>query len=632
MISLYKVKEIKNETKTISSINNRDLNSVKNTIISINNLFRILLTTLKIIEQIFILILNLRHLIFSLSILSIPKRIIINPILFTAKTSLSLIFLPIRISKLLLKLIFILLLLKLFINFTQSKKHSKSKNDDFQTIISTNENFYSNLNQEYSHFLKQYEKNSCIMEVFNNLKLNCNSEKSDEINPVFAYKMTECFFNSLGKEFPECTTTSAEAADFNYSSFHEFKECIRRLKGDAWTTFTNFENHIDNLCFFHKTLIWEKSSEFIYSKMLNSTIGILAELSHGSNIANRILVEQEKFSSQLKDNMTNTLEEFKKIQTYFESFEKLEAKIKNDMIFIERKINKNNQHLLSTLQKLSGNFQFIDGFFFDKKGEFALKFYVFLVVYVFVFSFNANVSGFKFKLLMVILFFVCCEKLLFRNYRSTAADNDSSFSDEYKLKKNLIEFNHELEEELKQDFIKNYFHNEKQNNKTNNESIKEKFEIFDSLKFSFATLLNSTFSFNSYMAIDGITKDHLFPFNYFDSFLNSFFIYFYRLICFIILNVICCILKGNKIKREKDKNYFEKILLSDYVCDTSSGTKGFFSNLSNSKVSLTPLWMRKYFSRIQDKNEELLEKFKVLKTKLHRESKSLVATPCMKHS
>lgn len=628
MTSFFNDKENKNNNKRTTNNHKLNLNSEEAINKPIKSQIKILIATIKILKLIWLLIFNLHYLNFSLSLILIAKRIFIDPLFLSAKASLSLILLSLRISKLLMKLLLVLILLKL-LNFTETKKpQTKSTQEDFQSIISSNQNFYANLNKEYSSFLKQYEKNSCIMQVFNNAKLNCNAEKTEETNSLFAYKMTECYFNSVGKQIPECKKSQNLLIN-NDSSFTEIKNCIKKLKGDAWTTFTNFQNHIDNLCFFHKTLIWEKSSDFIYSKMLNSTVGILAELSQGSNLAKRILLEQEKFSSQLKDNMTDTLEEFKKIQTYFESFEKLEAKIKNDMLFIEQKINKNNKHLINTLKKLSSNFNYIDGFFFDSKGGFVLKFYVFLFVCAFVFCFNSNVGRFKIKLFMLILFFLCCEKFLFRNFNSTA----SEASEYYKPKKNLIEFNSNLEEEIKNDFVKNYFHNEKNNNNNNNnktdnetddQTVKEKFEIFESLKYSFATLLNSTFPLDGYLVMNKENNFNFFSFNYFESFVYCFYLYSYRLVCFIILNVICCLLKNNPNKKEKDKNYYEKIMHSDYK-------NGYFSSLSNSKSSITPLWMRKYFSRIQDKNEELLERFKVLKIKLDKGNNSLAATPSIKY-
>jgi len=606
MISFFNEKEIKKSNKSLMKNSNKEINS-QNICHSKSkkNPIQIFIAFAKILKFFLLSIINPSCFSFSEFSFMIAKNILINPLISIVNTWINLILLPIRISKFFSKVFIILFLLKL-LNFTLSKKHTKSQND-FKTIIANNENFFSNLNKEYSSFLKKYEKDSCIMQVFNTAKLNCNSEKTDEINPFFAYKMTQCFFKSVGKKLPECKQEQQFELynESNSEAFLNIKKCIKNLEGDAWTTFINFLNHIDNLCFFHKTLLWEKSSEFIYSKMLNSSISILTELSQGSNIAKRILLEQEKFSSQLKDNMTDTLEEFKKIQTYFESFEKLEAKIKNDMLFIEEKINKNNQNLLNTLKKLSSNFKCIDGFFFNKSGDFILKFYVFLFVYTWIFAFNSNVNRLKIKLFFIIIFFLCCEKLLFEK----SSKKNSKDSNDLKINKNFIRINNNLEDE--------FLHTN--NSNSSNGFIKDKFEIFQSLKFSFATLLNSTFAFDNYLE-----KDNFLYFNRFESFFYSLYLYVYRLLCFLILNIICCIIKGNQYLKENDKNYFEKFL-------SSNRTSGYFSNISNSKGSITPLWMKKYFSRIQDKNEELLEKFKLIKTKLNKGNNSLTATPSFEY-
>ena len=364
------------------------------------------------------------------------------------------------------------------------------------------------------------------MNIFNNVKLNCDNEKTDEINSLFSYKMTECFFNSIGKTLPKCKY-SFNIENVNYQ---DLKICIKNLEGDAWTTFINFQSHIDNLCFFHKTLIWEKSSEFLFSKMLNSTLGILSELSSGSTLAKRILQEQEKFSSQLKDNMTDTLEEFKKIQNYFESFEKLEAKIKNDMDYIENKISKNNKHLIKTIKKLSNNLQYIDGFFFSKNGEFVLKFYLFLFIFIWIYTFNRKINYIKFKLYLLIILFIIIEKSLFKSFLSKDESNKNKLDE-----KDIIEL-----EQMQENTSYN----------TNKEHLKEKYEIFENLKSTFATVLNSTFPFDNMFY-----KDNIFNFKPFDVYFYYFSLYIFRTICFIILNIICSIQKNSSITEDKKSNY-----------------------------------------------------------------------------
>jgi len=539
-----------------------------------------------------------------------------NLLISIKKTSMFLISLILSIKRLLLKLLFLLIII-LMVNFTVSKNVDKnnnkqSQNNYYSIAISKNENFYSFLHQEYSNFLKTYEKNSCIMTVFNKARLNCNDENSDEINSVMAYKMTECYFNSIGKNFPECIINYNSNSSNLGEDFSQIKPCVKHLKKEAWTTFINFKNHIDNLCFFHRSLIWEKSSEFLFSKMFNSTIGILAELSNGSSIAKRILLEQEKFSNQLKDNMTDTLEEFKKIQNFFESFEKLEGKIKNDMLYIEEKINKNNIQLIKTFERFSDNIQNIDGFLFNKNGEFILKYYLFLFIYVWIFAFNSNIYRIRIKLFILVISFFLVEKFIIKKTNIQKNIKNSNF-----------DYNN-FKQNIKDNYKDILYENQGNYSSINDEEhIYINFQILEKIKINLITLLNSTFSLDNYFD----TNENSY-FGQIETYFFYIYLYCFRTLCFIVLNIVCCIQK-NSSNQERNKSMFEKLFFNE-------SSSSIFANISNSKIgNITPLWMKKYFSKIEDKNDELLEKFRFLKRKLDikRNSicNSLQATPNFKN-
>ena len=42
--------------------------------------------------------------------------------------------------------------------------------------------------------------------------------------------------------------------------------CTAKLKNEDWNTYLSFYNHVDNLCFYYRGIIWQEESE----KMINS--------------------------------------------------------------------------------------------------------------------------------------------------------------------------------------------------------------------------------------------------------------------------------------------------------------------------------------------------------------------------
>lgn len=118
------------------------------------------------------------------------------------------------------------------------------------------------IKSEFSNFLKKFKSNSCIMEVFSYSQKKCEELNDDEYS-LLALRMTICILEKSGKKL-------------NFiCNFEDIKTCLAKVEGDLWTTYVTFLQHIDNLCFYYKTLLWEKSSEFLYSKLLNNSMLVL---------------------------------------------------------------------------------------------------------------------------------------------------------------------------------------------------------------------------------------------------------------------------------------------------------------------------------------------------------------------
>lgn len=52
---------------------------------------------------------------------------------------------------------------------------------------------------------------------------------------------------------------------FECKESDNFKDCTKKMVGDAWNAYTSFFTHADNVCFYYKSIIWYEESE----KMIN---------------------------------------------------------------------------------------------------------------------------------------------------------------------------------------------------------------------------------------------------------------------------------------------------------------------------------------------------------------------------
>lgn len=71
-------------------------------------------------------------------------------------------------------------------------------------------------------------------------------------------KLTKCFYDLSGKYFQECLSEEKPSL------------CTKQLNGDSWTTYLAFYNHVDNLCFYYKGIIWQEESEKAINELFAS--------------------------------------------------------------------------------------------------------------------------------------------------------------------------------------------------------------------------------------------------------------------------------------------------------------------------------------------------------------------------
>lgn len=212
-----------------------------------------------------------------------------------------------------------------------------------------------NLPSDFSSFLTKFQSQSCLIDVFQKYSFDTNCDNlPDEITASISYDLTICSYTKIGKTHPVCSSKKVY-------------DCLKLLEGDLWTTYITYSQHINNLCFYYKTQIWEKSSQFILEKLVNSSVGILSDLRSSSEIAKDIFKSHEQFAVDLKKNLSFTMKKIDNVNEFFDNYTKTEEKIKNHLNDLEEKLNKNKKQIETAVNFFEDKLSYLSLYHADKE-------------------------------------------------------------------------------------------------------------------------------------------------------------------------------------------------------------------------------------------------------------------------
>lgn len=189
-----------------------------------------------------------------------------------------------------------------------------------------------NVKDDFLKYLTRFHSQSCLMEVISTISDECEKLSDESISRI-SFDLTICSFKKIGKATPICSRSESHLNNINL--------CLKEFEGDIWTTYSTFTQHIDNLCFFYKSIVWEKSSEFLFMKLANSSIGILNELQSSMQIAQSLFLFQEKMSIDLSSNITEAIDKIGNVNKLIDNYTEIESKIRNELNEIESKLKNN---------------------------------------------------------------------------------------------------------------------------------------------------------------------------------------------------------------------------------------------------------------------------------------------------
>lgn len=256
--------------------------------------------------------------------------------------------------------------------------------------ISKNQIINSKIMQELTNnintFISKYKSQNCIIEVFTSLETQCENI-SDDLIMELSYKLSICSLSKFGKSYPICDTNNG------------FKNCIKDLKGDLWTTYSIFYQQIENICFYYKTLKWEKSTDIILSNLIMS-----------SKLAENIISWNKNFSEEFQRNFSHTINQLNSLNDFMSNYSETEKLIKLNLKDIENTIFKNKEHYIQIKEFVNKYFWFFNYFLNgeNKGGIFSfIKF--FSILFIFMLFLGVFILECKIKLIVLYLCFLIYE-------------------------------------------------------------------------------------------------------------------------------------------------------------------------------------------------------------------------------
>ena len=117
----------------------------------------------------------------------------------------------------------------------------------------------------------------CWMEALSHLGTTC-SELTDSSQSRLALKFANCFLQQSGQNYYPC------------GDGENIASCLEKVDNNAFTAYTNFYTHTQNMCFFLNSQMWQEIQDDTIKKLsINSAkVAEEMEVSHGLQKESRL--------------------------------------------------------------------------------------------------------------------------------------------------------------------------------------------------------------------------------------------------------------------------------------------------------------------------------------------------------
>ena len=243
-----------------------------------------------------------------------------------------------------------------------------------------NSNVILEIGNNINSFISKYKSQNCIIEVFTSLETQCDNI-SDNLMMELSYKLSICSLSKFGKSYPICDTSNG------------FKNCIKDLKGDLWTTYSTFYQQIENICFYYKILKWEKSTDNILSNLILS-----------SKLAENIINWNKNFTEEFQRNFSHTINQLNSLNDFMKNYSETEKLIKLNLKDIENTISKNKEYYNQIIGFVHKYFWFFC-YFLNNENKGGIFSFIIFFSFLFFFELFLGVFILKCRIKLVLLYF-----------------------------------------------------------------------------------------------------------------------------------------------------------------------------------------------------------------------------------
>jgi len=156
---------------------------------------------------------------------------------------------------------------------------------------------------------------SCWMTALSQLSPTC-SQLSEDSQARLALQFTNCFLDQAGQHQYPCEQDQ------------EVASCLQGVDNNAFTAYSNFYTHTQNMCYFLKSQEWQEITDNTIHRLSTSSAKVAQEMEESINLHKEIQIGQQdslEYQRQLavdgsqlskaieasKSNVRNMLEEFK---------------------------------------------------------------------------------------------------------------------------------------------------------------------------------------------------------------------------------------------------------------------------------------------------------------------------------
>ncbi|KAG2374322.1 hypothetical protein C9374_010892 [Naegleria lovaniensis] len=190
------------------------------------------------------------------------------------------------------------------------------------------------------HYKKQSDWSNCWRDAVNEMVEHCKQIKTDEITRTkLAIQLTNCHLSKSGLMTYQCKDDMT------------IQECTKDMITSpiAFNSYTEFSTHVDNICFFIKSELFQEKSDQIINSLLDETVRTLESI----NSLNEKAVKTNSIVQTSMEMQEKVLQGQNKFDATLRTMKKLEYEFFQNLTQEFLKVNSLSKNLFDELHHIS---------------------------------------------------------------------------------------------------------------------------------------------------------------------------------------------------------------------------------------------------------------------------------------